>query len=130
MHELRWIITRLDREVEGIKNGLGFAGIVKELETLEVIDQSEAAWLLGIYGRIRTPLHHGISGRILDLNLEKKELLDNPKIKEEMSFASIFTASPDMRINQFEEFIDCEVTPLLEQIVNFLAAHHIPRSRW
>jgi len=125
-HELRWLMTKLDREIEGIKSGAKFGDLLKELHTLEVLTDEEVAWLQSTYKQIRNPLHHGISGRIVDPDLQQREMLNEPKNKEEMFLASIFASAPNRRINRFEEFIDHEVTEHLEGIVNFLAAHQIP----
>lgn len=129
-HELRWRMTKHDREIEGVKRGAGFAAIVDELRKLEVLDDHETSWLKGTYEQLRTPLHHGIGGRIVDPTLPHRDMLNDPKSKEEMFLASIFASAPDKRINRFEEFVDREVANHLEQIVNFLASHQIPKSCW
>lgn len=129
-HELRWLMTKIDREIEGIDNGSRFADLIRELQTLEVIDEGEVSWLKETYKQLRNPLHHGISGRIVDPEFAQREMLNEPKNKEGMFLASIFASAPDRRINQFEEFVDHEIEQHLEGIVNFLAAHQIPSVKW
>jgi hypothetical protein len=129
-HELRWRMTKHDREIEGTKRGAGFAAMVEELRQFEVLDDEETAWLKETYEKIRTPFHHGISGRIVDPTLEHGDLLNDPDTKEAMFLATILASAPDRRINQFEEFVDHQVGTHLEGIVNFLAAHQIPRVKW
>lgn len=94
-HELCWLITKIDREIEGVNGGLRFGELVRELRTLEVIDENEASWLKETYKQLRNPLHHGISGRIVDPDFEGREMLNTPKSKEEMFLASIFASAPD-----------------------------------
>lgn len=129
-HELRWLMTRIDRESEGIETGAKFGDLLKELYTLGVLTDEEVSWLKNTYKQVRNPLHHGISGRIVDPELQQREMLNEPKNKEEMFLASLFASAPDRRISRFEEFIDREVAQHLEGIVNFLAAHQIPSVGW
>lgn len=131
IHELRWLMTKHDREIEGVKRGAGFSEIIKELRLLDVIDDKEITWLKETYEQLRNPLHHGISGRIVNPEFQHGEMLNEPKNKEEMFLASMFIASaPDKRINRFETFVDHETGDHLEKIVNFLAAHQIPSAKW
>lgn len=127
-YELRFRITKMDRELEGVARGVGYKRIVKELEKLEVIDSGEKRWLDSLYGELRNPLHHGLSGRMLDPVVEYDDLLDSARTTEEMFLASIFCSSPEGRSEAFEEYLDNAAIQHLEAIVNFLAAHQIPRS--
>lgn len=128
-HELRWLMTKLDREIEGIERGWDFGDLLNELHALQVLTDEEVSWLRSTYKHIRTPFHHGISGRIVNSELQQREMLNEPENEGEMFLASIIASAPDQRINCFEEFIDHEVTQHLEGIVNFLAAHQIPSRR-
>ena len=94
-HELRWRMTKIDREIEGVDRGLQFINLVLELHALEVIDKHEASWLKKTYKRLRNPLHHGISGRIVDPKFEHREMFNEPKNKEQMLLACIFAIAPD-----------------------------------
>lgn len=127
-HQLSWLLTKIDREIEGTERGTGFPRIVKELRELEVLEDSEVDWLNSVYGKIRNSLHHGLSGRLIDPEMEHRDLLDTPGSKEAMFLAGIFCSSPTRRRDEFEEFIDKQATVVLEQIVNFLAAHPIPKG--
>lgn len=126
-HEFSWVTTKLDREYEGRVRGVGYKEIVNELVKLKVIDSEERQWLDSLYGELRNPLHHGLSGRLLDPEFKHLDFLGSAKTKEEMFLASLFCSSPDRRSEVFEEYLDNDVMQHLEAIVNFLAAHQISR---
>jgi hypothetical protein len=127
-HQLSLLLTKIDREIEGTERGLGFSQIVKELGELEVLEKPEVDWLNSVYGKIRNSLHHGLSGRLIDPEMEHRDLLDAPDSKEAMFVTAAFFSSPTKRRDVFEEFIDTQATIILEQIVNFLAEHPIPKE--
>jgi len=125
--ELPYHLAKADIVIEGLKRGKSYKEMVIELQKLGVIEQSECEWLMLIFNKIRNPLHHGLSGRLLGhstsfICLEEDEISKSDKI-----FAGLFSNSPHDRLNRFERFLDEEVINHLEGVVNFLAAHPIPK---
>lgn len=124
--ELDYLLTKIDLETEGISRGLMFPAMCGELLELNGITQDELEWLQTIYKKTRTPLHHGISGRIVGSNEIDKDFIDNASSKEEMLLATVFCSPPHRRANDFEDFIYESSVEILEGIVNFLGTHQIP----
>lgn len=124
-HERNWLLTKVDKDVEGIERGLMFIDIAKELLEMEAIESDELEWLKTVYKRVRNPLHHGISGRIVDPENRANDLLKNAQTKEEMFLGSIFGSTPHRRANELEDFVCAESAKILGDIVNFLAAHQM-----
>lgn len=125
--ELRYLLTKIDREIEGIKRGVMFEGMCKQLLILRAIEQCEHDKLVSIYKEIRIPLHHGISGRLIEPTGENLDRFSTAKTKEEMLLASIVESAPHRRADHFEDYIDASIVQILEDIVDFITAHQIPR---
>ena len=126
-HESNWLLTKIDRELEGLERGAQFSQMARQLHELEVINAQELAWLQATQRRIRNTLHHGLTGRLLNPE-PAQDLLQAPSSKEAMLLASIWCSLPTDRLDQFETLLDREVPALLEDVVNFLAAHPLPRA--
>ena len=126
-HQIRWLLTKIDRETEGLSRGQMFAPMCKELLDLAVIDAEELEWLESFYKRVRTPLHHGISGRMVDPDGQAGDMLSTATTNEQMFLASIFGSAPHKRADQLEDYVYAFAPGILEECVNFLAAHQIPR---
>lgn len=127
-YEMTMFLAKYDRNIEGLERGASYHSIVKELEELEVIDSDEKNWLLKIYSEIRNPLHHGLSGRLLD---SKSEVIDVPsdsaRTPEEKLLDIILCPSPEDRYEKLESFLDYDSSTYLGEMLNFIAAHEIPK---
>jgi hypothetical protein len=126
-NELHAQLTKIDREIEGLKNGMSFRRMCEELRERESITNTEFDWLLSFYGTVRTPFHHGISGRIVDPNNRASDLLSDASSKEAMLLASILGSVPHRRASDLEDSVYDLALPILESVVNFLAAHPVPK---
>jgi hypothetical protein len=126
-HELHARLTKIDREIEGLDYGMSFRKMCNELRELESITAVELNWLLSQYERIRTPFHHGISGRIVDPDNRAEDFLNDGSSKEAMFLAGIIGSAPHRRANDLEDHVYSAALPVLEAVVNFLAAHPLPR---
>lgn len=128
LSQLSWAVTKLDREEEGYERGKMFQKICKELKELSAITPEEFDDLLLFYSEVRNPIHHGVSGRMVDPSGSSKEHLENmPSTNEEMLLAHIFASAPHRREESFVDLIQDTTLPSLEFIVNFLGAHQLPR---
>ena len=124
--ELDYLLMKIDLEIEGISRGLMFSTMCNELLELNVITQAELEWLQNIYKKTRTPLHHGISGRIVGSNEIDKDFIDNASSMENMFLATVLCSPPHRRANDLEDSIYESSAEILEGIVNFLGTHQIP----
>lgn len=126
-HELLVQLTKIDREIEGLKNGMSFRKMCEELKDQESITGTEFDWLLSLYETVRTPFHHGISGRIVDPDNRYGDFLNEDSPKEAMFLIRIFGSVPHRRADDLENSIYDLALPVLEKVVNFLAAHPVPK---
>lgn len=122
--QLAMELANIDQELEGIERGPNFLTIVTELRKLDVLDDDEINWLRNDYQKTRNNIHHGLSGRLLSPNNE------NSKILAEILGSPILrgASNPTKRLREFEDFIDEQAILFLEELVNFLANHQIPKG--
>lgn len=126
-NQYKLLITKYDREIEGSnKRGLSSHKIIGQLTELQVLNDEEVKWLHSLFNKVRNPLHHGLTGKLLDPEYHSKNLVESATSKEEMLLATIFGNSPEQRLSQFEEFLDQEAIGILEETLNFLANHDLP----
>ncbi|BCN38163.1 hypothetical protein ALDI51_14820 [Alicycliphilus denitrificans] len=128
--QLHLALNQIDRETEGLTRGEMFPSMCRQLADLEVIDSKELEWLEATYKRVRTPFHHGVSGRIVDPGGEANEIVGRAQESArgaEILLAMIFGSAPHRRADSLETEIYSIAPALLAEITNFLAAHPIPR---
>lgn len=111
--KLSALISRIDKEIEGIERGQMFGSMCRELLALDVIDARELNWLEELYKRIRIPLHHGVSGRIVDTDNNGCDLLPDTASDVDLLFGLFSAKPPHRRADSFEDFLYSEVPGLL-----------------
>lgn len=122
-------LLKIDRELEGIRRrGQNSHKIIKQLYDLKVITDTEVEWLLTFFENIRNPLHHGLSGKLLASGTEIDDLIEDAISKEEILIARVFGHEPDSRLHGFEDYLDKNAVVFLEQVLNFLANHHLSET--
>lgn len=115
-------LAKIDQEIEGVKNGMSFRKMCEELKDLESITSPEFDWLLSFYETVRTPFHHGISGRIVNSSNRHTDFLNYAEL-----LGGYFRPKPHRRADNLENSIYDLALPVLENVVNFLAAHPVPK---
>jgi len=126
--ELQYLLTKIDRQIEGASRGESFADIGRELLRLDVIQKEEHDQILNIYKNFRIPLLHGTTGRIVDRECHGAGLLESTHTGVDMALAAIFGRVPHRRANDLEDLVFNSALNILTDIVNFLGAHPIPRT--
>jgi hypothetical protein len=125
--QYKLLITKYDREIEGSdKRGLSSHKIISQLTELNVLNTEEIEWLHSLFNKVRNPLHHGLTGRLVDSEYHSRDLVESATSKEQILLATIFGNSPEQRLSSFEEFLDREAINILEETLNFLANHDLP----
>ncbi len=125
--QYRLLITKYDREIEGSnKRGLSSHKIINQLTELDVLNAKEVEWLYSLFNKVRNPLHHGLTGKLLDPEYHSQDLVESATSKEAILLAEVFGSSPEKRLSCFEEFLDREAIGILEETLNFLANHDLP----
>ncbi|WP_289028110.1 hypothetical protein [uncultured Paraglaciecola sp.] len=121
------LITKYDREIEGSdKRGLSSHQIISQLAKLNVLNTEEVEWLHSLFNKVRNPLHHGLTGKLVDPEYHSRDLVESAISKEEVLLATIFGNYPEQRLSSFEEFLDREAIGILEEALNFLVNHNLP----
>ncbi|MFT5852655.1 MAG: hypothetical protein ACI87J_002633 [Colwellia sp.] len=125
--QYKLLITKYDREIEGSdKRCLSSHKIISQLTELNVLNTEEIEWLHSLFNKVRNPLHHGLTGRLVDPEYHSRDLVESATSKEQILLATIFGNSPEQRLSSFEEFLDREAINILEETLNFLANHDLP----
>ncbi|MDA8120872.1 MAG: hypothetical protein M0Z85_12735 [Gammaproteobacteria bacterium] len=125
--ELQTLLTEIDRETEGASRGESFASICRKLLSLDVIQQDEHDRIQEIYKNFRIPLLHGTTGRIVDRECWGAGLCENTYTGADMAIKAIFGGAPHRRANDLEDLVFSSAVNILGDIVNFIAAHKIPK---
>jgi hypothetical protein len=107
-------LASVDRDVESGKRFL-FDKIIDALMSYEVLNSTECEFLKNQYKKFRIPLHHGISGR----------LLDGEQPFDFGGDLGLAISSPKNRANDFEDFAFLECLEIMREVVNFLGRHQI-----
>lgn len=122
--DLQYRLIQIDREVEGARRGKSFKEICCDLIKMKVIQKDEHEKIQNIYDKFRTPLLHGITGRIVDpRHLNERE---HPDTWTD-TFLAITLGAVHRRANSLEDVVYGSVTSVLADIVNFMGAHQIPK---
>jgi hypothetical protein len=125
-HELEMLVSKIDRELEGVKRGVGFAEMCKKLVVLSAIRAEEEAGLLDIYRFTRNPLQHGITGRQVDPEGQHLSDLSETPSRANALLARVFGYAPHARADSFEDFVYDNALRLLTGVADFLEAHPLP----
>jgi hypothetical protein len=139
-------IARFEREIEGFEKGSGpikqskaakesssgklqrlsFRDMCEKLVDLQVLLQNESERLCSAYGKIRNPLHHGITGRTVDPSGDNLGLLEGEMTPEKWILAKVFAHASQNRADSFEDYVYETAPTLLREITDFLIKHPIP----
>ena len=124
--DMQYRLIQIDREVEGTRRGKSFKDICCDLIKMKVIQKDEHEKIQNIYDKFRTPLLHGITGRIVDPRHPNER--EHPYASTDtFMFLEITLSAVHQRANSLEDVVYGSVTSVLADIVNFMGAHQIPK---
>lgn len=98
-----------EKELESMRN-LSFSKLLDNLTEVDLFCSKDAIEAKDIYKNIRIPTHHGLPAR----------LLGRGKNDPFSSIMSLLGKSSTVSMSEFEDFIECEAIPIINNVVSII----------